>query len=113
MYRSSSIWICKSLAKRSFNMFQNLIKTFFIGQVALEQATEASKKSLEKARERAQEYKQKAEEYKEIQIKAKLETGFKERIAELRHHYTPFEKACETLQKLLSETSEIKNQLVT
>jgi len=94
-------------------MLQNLIKTFFIGQVALEQAAEASKKSLEKARERAQEYKQKADEFKEIQIKAKFETGLKERIAELRHNHTPFEKACETLQKLLSETSEIKNQLVT
>jgi hypothetical protein len=94
-------------------MWQQLLKTFFIGQVALEQATEASKKTLDKARERAKEYQQKAQEYKDVQIKAKLETGLKERIAELRHNYTPFEKACETLSKLLSETSEIKNQLVT
>ncbi len=94
-------------------MFQQLVKTFFIGQIAFEQATEASKKTLEKARERAQEYKQKAQEFKDVELKSKLETGFKEKIAGLRHSYSPFEKACENLSKLLTETSEIKNQLVT
>lgn len=94
-------------------MFTNLVKAFFIGQVAFEQATEASKKTLEKARERAQEYQKKAQDYNETQIKAKFETGLKEKIATLRQKHSPFEKACETLSKLLSETSEIKNQLIT
>ncbi len=91
-------------------MWQQIFKTYFIGQIALEQAADLSKKSFQAASEKAQELSKKAEEYKRINIVDKLEVGFKEGIAELRKSYSPFENACETLSRFLSETGEIKNR---
>jgi hypothetical protein len=93
-------------------MLQQIIKTYFIGQVALEQATEASKKSFETALEKAKEYKQKALEYKNTQITVRFEHKLKESIAELRSSSKPFEQACEALAQFLSETGEMKNHLI-
>lgn len=94
-------------------MWQKLITTFFIGQVAFEQAAEVSKKQLEAAREKAKDYKEKAEEYKNKNVIAKIETFAKQKVAHLRSCSEPFEKSCTTVTKFLGETADLKSKLAT
>jgi len=93
-------------------MLQNILTTFFIGQIAFEQATEASKKSIVAAKEKAKEYKAKADEYKRENIQFKFDSAVKERFAQLRTHSEPVETTCEKLAKFLGETADLKTQLV-
>jgi hypothetical protein len=102
-------------------MWQKIITAFFFGQVALEQATEASKKQLEAAREKAQDYKEKAKEKVKEKTEAITHTNFvakvgefaKEKVAHLRSCSEPFEKTCLSVTKFLGETADIKSKLVT
>jgi hypothetical protein len=94
-------------------MWQKIFNTFFLGQVALETATKASKKQLEVAREKASAYKEKAEEYKNTKVVAKAEQFAKEKFAKLRSSSEPFEATCLNLAKFLGETADIKTELLT
>jgi predicted solute-binding protein len=93
-------------------MLQNILTTFYVGQIAFEQATEASKKSIEAAKEKAKEYKAKAEEYNREKVVEKFDCFVKERFAELRTKSEPVETTCEKLAKFLGETADLKSQLV-
>jgi hypothetical protein len=94
-------------------MWQKIFNAFFLGQVALETATEASKKQLEVAREKAVAYKEKAEEYKDTKVVAKAGQFAKEKFAKLRSNSEPFEATCLKLASFLGETADIKTKLVT
>jgi hypothetical protein len=94
-------------------MWTKIFNTFFLGQVALETATEASKKQLEAAREKANAYKEKAKEYKETKVVARAEKFAKEKFAKLRSSSEPFESTCRNVSKFLGETAELKTQLAT
>jgi len=94
-------------------MLQQIITTFFFGQVALEKAAEASKKQLAAAREKATEYTDKVEEYKNTNVVAKVEQFSKEKFAHLRSCSEPFEKTCLNVTKFLGETADIKTKLAT
>ncbi len=101
-------------------MWLALVKTFFIGQVALEQAAEAVKKQTVTAREKGEHLQEnlqhKVEELKSEKLNSqivlsKFENNFKENVAALRKGFRPFDKACDSLSALLGETAELKETL--
>jgi hypothetical protein len=94
-------------------MWQKIFNAFFLGQVALETATEASRKRFELAREKAVAYKEKAEEYKGTKVAARAEQFAKEKFAKLRSSSEPFEATCLKLASFLGETADIKTKLAT
>ena len=108
-------------------MWLQLVKTFYIGQVVLEQAVDAAKKQTETVFEQKEKLKEKVESKVEgfqhqieelktekitsAKVVAKLESGLKENVAVLRNGFKPFDQACDSLVVLLSETAELKETL--
>jgi len=97
-------------------MWQQLVKTFFIGQVACEQAVEAMKKQRQSLSdkhegENTEELEHKAEESKSEKLLCKLEDQFKTNVAGLRKGFRSFDQACLSLSQLLVETAELKETL--
>jgi len=95
-------------------MWLNLVKTFFIGQVACEQAVEAIKKQGQTVYDKKDELKSKVEEFKSEKLfdKCKFEGKLKENVASLRKGFKSFDNACDSLNGLLVETAELKETLV-
>jgi len=95
-------------------MWLNLVKTFFIGQVACEQAVEAIKKQGQTVYDKKDELKSKVEEFKSEKLfdKSKFEGKLKENVASLRKGFKSFDNACDSLNGLLVETAELKETLV-
>jgi hypothetical protein len=95
-------------------MWHHLVKTFFIGQVACEQAVEAIKKQGETIFEKKDELKHKVEELKSEKLfdKSKFEGKVKENVAGLRKGFKSFDQACHSLSELLVETAELKETLI-
>jgi hypothetical protein len=99
-------------------MWHHLVKTFFIGQVACEQAVEAIKKQGETVFEKKDEFKDalkhKVEELKTEKLfdKSKFEGRLKKDVAGLRKGFQSFDQACHSLNELLVETAEIKETLI-
>ena len=95
-------------------MFHDVVKIFFMGQIAAEYAVEATKKNFEQLCEKAREYQNKAvEEYKNFKLDEKVQQVFREKLTEFRQHSKEFESLCESLSKLLIETSEPQRRLIT
>jgi hypothetical protein len=95
-------------------MWQQLVKTFFIGQVACEQAVEAIKKQSATVGEKKEELQHKVDELKSQKLfdKCKFEGKLKENVASLRKGFKSFDQACQSLSELLVETAEIKETLI-
>jgi hypothetical protein len=95
-------------------MWLQLVKTFYIGQVACEQAVEAIKKQSETVYGKRDELKHKVEEFKSEKIfdKEKFEGKLKENVASLRKGFKTFDHACDSLNSLLVETAEMKDSLI-
>jgi hypothetical protein len=94
-------------------MWLHLVKTFFVGQVACEQAVEAIKKQGATVSTKKEELQHKVEEFKSEKLfdKSKFEGKFKENVAGLRKGFKSFDQACDSLSGLLVETAEIKETL--
>ncbi|MBS1989281.1 MAG: hypothetical protein JSS86_03470 [Cyanobacteria bacterium SZAS LIN-2] len=95
-------------------MWLQLVKTFYIGQVACEQAVEAIKKQSETVCGKKDELKHKVQEFKSEKIfdKEKFEGKIKENVASLRKGFKTFDHACDALNGLLIETAEMKDSLI-
>jgi len=95
-------------------MWHQLVKTFFIGQVACEQAVEAIKKQGETVFEKKDQLQHKVEEFKSEKLfdKCKFEGKLKENVAGMRKGFKSFDNACQSLSEMLVETAELKETLV-
>ncbi len=95
-------------------MLTLLVKTFFIGQIACEQAVEAIKKQGTTVCEKKEELKHKVDEFKSEKIfdKTKFDGKLKENVAGLRKGFKSFDQACYSLSQLLVETDELKANLI-
>jgi coenzyme F420-reducing hydrogenase delta subunit len=86
-------------------MLHQLVKTFYLGQVAAEYVLDASKKSIDSVVDQTR-------EYQEISFPVTIQNQIKEKLAHLRKCSQPFERLCTDLSRLLVETSEIRDKLI-
>ena len=95
-------------------MWHHLVTTFFIGQVACEQAVEAIKKQGATVCEQKETLQHKVDELKSEKLfdKSKFDSQVKENVAGLRKGFKSFDRACDSLSALLVETAELKETLI-
>jgi hypothetical protein len=103
-------------------MWLHLVKTFFVGQVVIEQTIDAIKKQSfkQKVEAKVDDLQHKVEELKSeglhseslVKVRDQFENNFKDNVAVLRKSIKPFDHACDSLAVLLGETAERKEALL-